>query len=102
MINKILMFFVNLMQKYLPDPFTIAWLITLTVIGMALGMTNTKYANPEGLTAPGHLTSARDLSILAQRLMKLRAAHRLIDQLFPAAAVHQHAVLKRQRDVKTF
>ena len=36
----------------------------------ALGMTNTKYANPEGLTAPGHLTSARDLSILAQRLMK--------------------------------
>ena len=41
MINKILMFFVNLMQKYLPDPFTIAWLITLTVIGMALGMTNT-------------------------------------------------------------
>ncbi|WP_319239937.1 TIGR00366 family protein [uncultured Propionivibrio sp.] len=41
MINKILMFFVNLMQKYLPDPFTIAWLITLTVIGMALGFTNT-------------------------------------------------------------
>ena len=41
MINKILMFFVNLMQKYLPDPFTIAWLITLTVVGMALGMTNT-------------------------------------------------------------
>ena len=36
----------------------------------ALGMTNTKYVNPEGLTAPGHLTTARDLATLAQRLMK--------------------------------
>jgi short-chain fatty acids transporter len=35
------MFFVNLMQKYLPDPFTIAWIITLAVVGMALGMTDT-------------------------------------------------------------
>lgn len=36
MINRILMFFVNLMQKYLPDPFTIAWLITLVVCVLAL------------------------------------------------------------------
>ena len=35
----------------------------------ALGMKATRYANPEGLTAPGHLTTARDLSILATRLM---------------------------------
>ena len=35
----------------------------------ALGMKNTTYKNPEGLTEPGHLTTARDLSILAQRLM---------------------------------
>ncbi|MDR2324512.1 MAG: D-alanyl-D-alanine carboxypeptidase [Acidovorax sp.] len=35
----------------------------------ALGMKNTSYRNPEGLTEPGHLTSARDLSILATRLM---------------------------------
>lgn len=41
MINKLLMFFVNLMQKYLPDPFTIAWLITLVVVAMALGITHT-------------------------------------------------------------
>jgi short-chain fatty acids transporter len=33
------MFFVNLMQKYLPDPFTIAWLITLVVCAMALVLT---------------------------------------------------------------
>ncbi|MEG3000120.1 MAG: D-alanyl-D-alanine carboxypeptidase family protein [Comamonas sp.] len=35
----------------------------------ALGMKNTAYKNPEGLTEPGHLTTARDLSILATRLM---------------------------------
>jgi D-alanyl-D-alanine carboxypeptidase (penicillin-binding protein 5/6) len=34
-----------------------------------LGMKNTGYKNPEGLTAPGHTTTARDLSILATRLM---------------------------------
>jgi D-alanyl-D-alanine carboxypeptidase (penicillin-binding protein 5/6) len=35
-----------------------------------LGMKNTSYKNPEGLTAPGHTTTARDLSILATRLMQ--------------------------------
>ena len=36
----------------------------------ALGMTGTSYKNPEGLTEPGHYTTARDLSILAMRLMR--------------------------------
>jgi serine-type D-Ala-D-Ala carboxypeptidase (penicillin-binding protein 5/6) len=42
----------------------------------ALGMNGTSYKNPEGLTEPGHLTTARDpttardLSVLASRLMK--------------------------------
>ncbi|APW48582.1 D-alanyl-D-alanine carboxypeptidase family protein [Rhodoferax antarcticus] len=35
-----------------------------------LGMTSTGYKNPEGLTAAGHTTSARDLSVLATRLMR--------------------------------
>ncbi len=35
----------------------------------ALGMKGTVYKNPEGLTEAGHLTTARDLSILATRLM---------------------------------
>jgi len=34
-----------------------------------LGMLSTVYKNPEGLTAPGHTTTANDLSILAIRLM---------------------------------
>jgi D-alanyl-D-alanine carboxypeptidase (penicillin-binding protein 5/6) len=36
----------------------------------ALGMNDTGYRNPEGLTETGHTTTARDLSILASRLMQ--------------------------------
>lgn len=36
----------------------------------ALGMQSTSYKNPEGLTEPGHLSTARDLGLLATRLMK--------------------------------
>lgn len=35
-----------------------------------LGMKNTTYKNPEGLTTPGHVTTARDLSILATRIIQ--------------------------------
>jgi len=35
-----------------------------------LGMKSTSYKNPEGLTAAGHTTTARDLSILSTRLMQ--------------------------------
>jgi hypothetical protein len=34
-----------------------------------LGMKNTSYKNPEGLTQAGHITTARDLATLATRLM---------------------------------
>jgi len=36
----------------------------------ALGMKSTSYRNPEGLTVAGHRTTARDLSVLATRLMQ--------------------------------
>lgn len=35
----------------------------------ALGMHNTRFRNPEGLTEPGHTTTARDLATLATRLI---------------------------------
>ncbi len=35
-----------------------------------LGMKSTSYKNPEGLTVPGHTTTARDLSVLSVRLMQ--------------------------------
>ena len=37
---------------------------------LALGMKNTTYRNPEGLTEPGHTTTARDLATLATRLLQ--------------------------------
>jgi serine-type D-Ala-D-Ala carboxypeptidase (penicillin-binding protein 5/6) len=36
----------------------------------ALGMKNTGYRNPEGLTEAGHITTARDLATLSMRLMR--------------------------------
>ncbi|WP_341910077.1 D-alanyl-D-alanine carboxypeptidase family protein [Polaromonas sp. YR568] len=36
----------------------------------ALGMASTAYKNPEGLTEPGHTTTARDLATLSVRLMQ--------------------------------
>ena len=36
----------------------------------ALGMKSTRYLNPEGLTAAGHTTTARDLATLSTRLMQ--------------------------------
>ncbi|WP_427914376.1 D-alanyl-D-alanine carboxypeptidase family protein [Ramlibacter sp. MMS24-I3-19] len=36
----------------------------------ALGMKNTSYKNPEGLTTPGQTTTARDLGVLAARIMQ--------------------------------
>jgi serine-type D-Ala-D-Ala carboxypeptidase (penicillin-binding protein 5/6) len=38
--------------------------------GKLLGLKNTAYKNPEGLTEAGHTTTARDLSVLATRLMR--------------------------------
>jgi serine-type D-Ala-D-Ala carboxypeptidase (penicillin-binding protein 5/6) len=35
-----------------------------------LGMSKTIYKNPEGLTEPGHTTTARDLALLSTRLMR--------------------------------
>jgi D-alanyl-D-alanine carboxypeptidase (penicillin-binding protein 5/6) len=36
----------------------------------ALGMNNTTYKNPEGMTTLGHTTTARDLGILATRILQ--------------------------------
>ena len=49
----------------------------------ALGMKATRFANPTGLTQPGHQSSARDLAILGTRLLRD----------FPAYA-HFHAIRK--------
>lgn len=53
----------------------------------ALGMKATRFANPTGLTQPGHQSTARDLAILGTRLVRD----------FPAYA-HFHAIRKYRYD----
>ncbi len=36
----------------------------------AFGLKNTTFKNPEGLSAPGHASTARDLAVIAQRLVQ--------------------------------
>jgi serine-type D-Ala-D-Ala carboxypeptidase (penicillin-binding protein 5/6) len=40
-------------------------------VAVALGLKETHFANPNGLPAPGHLSSARDLAKLAQKALAL-------------------------------
>lgn len=46
---------------------------------VALGLTDTHYANPIGLDQPGNYSSARDLTTLARRLLRLPAFARIAD-----------------------
>lgn len=40
----------------------------MTRTGRAMGMANTTFHNPHGLTQPGHLSTARDMTILGRQL----------------------------------
>ena len=77
MINRMLMFFVNLMQKYLPDPFTIAWIISLVVVAMAMGITHTpimKIINDWGVGFFGILAFAMQMTMVIVSGYALAAA----------------------------
>ena len=90
MVNKILMFFVNLMQKYLPDPFTIAWIITLTVVGLALGGTNTsmlKIVDDWGAGFFGILSFAMQMAMVIVTGYALAAAPKVQKMLQSIAAI---------------
>ena len=66
----------------------------------ALGMTDTHFVRPEGLDAPGHLSSARDVVILAEEAMRqplVRAVVRL-----PAIEIGGRRLLSRNDLLRTF
>ncbi|MDO4769005.1 MAG: D-alanyl-D-alanine carboxypeptidase family protein, partial [Brachymonas sp.] len=46
-----------------------AFVARMNEVAQQLGMRNTGYRNPEGLTAQGHTTTARDMALLSTRLM---------------------------------
>ncbi|TQS71807.1 D-alanyl-D-alanine carboxypeptidase [Rhodobacteraceae bacterium] len=45
-----------------------AWAARMTATARALGMKNTTFRNANGLTTPGHLSSARDMTLLGRHL----------------------------------
>lgn len=58
----------------------------------ALGCTNTNFVNPHGLTDPKHLTTARDLALMARSAMK--------DPLFAKVVATQKHTLQRSLNMK--
>jgi serine-type D-Ala-D-Ala carboxypeptidase (penicillin-binding protein 5/6) len=57
-----------------------------------LGCTNTTFSNPHGLTADDHLTTARDLALIAMEAMK--------DPLFAQVVATQKHVIERSLNLK--
>jgi serine-type D-Ala-D-Ala carboxypeptidase (penicillin-binding protein 5/6) len=45
-----------------------------------LGLRRTHFARPDGLDAPGHFSSARDVTVLAQRLMRYPVVRAIVRQ----------------------
>ncbi len=48
---------------------------TMNRQAQAWGLKNTQYKNPEGLTEPGHYTSARDVAVVAARIITEHPVH---------------------------
>jgi D-alanyl-D-alanine carboxypeptidase len=45
-----------------------------------LGLSDSHFARPDGLDAPGHVSSARDVTVLARRLMRFPLIRRIVRQ----------------------
>jgi D-alanyl-D-alanine carboxypeptidase (penicillin-binding protein 5/6) len=64
-----------------------------------LGLTRTHFVRPDGLDAPGHVSSARDVTLLARVLMHKPAFRRIVRQ--PTAAIAGGRVLHTWNDLLT-
>jgi D-alanyl-D-alanine carboxypeptidase (penicillin-binding protein 5/6) len=55
-----------------------------------LRLTGTHYDRPDGLDAPGHVSTARDVTVLAQRLMRYRVVRQIVRQRNATIAGGRH------------
>lgn len=55
-----------------------AFVAMMNAKARALGLRDTRFANPDGLDAPGHYSSARDVSRLAQAAMRNAAIRKIV------------------------
>ena len=61
---------ISLAQKVSPDGTVAGFVQVMNEQAAALGATSTVMANPHGMDAPGHLSTARDLALLTMVAMK--------------------------------
>jgi D-alanyl-D-alanine carboxypeptidase len=61
---------ISLAQKVSPDHTVAGFVQVMNEQAAALGATSTVMANPHGMDAPGHLSTARDLALLTMVAMK--------------------------------
>jgi D-alanyl-D-alanine carboxypeptidase len=64
-----------------------------------LGLTQTHFVRPDGLDAPGHVSSARDVTLLARVLMHKRAIREIVRE--PTAPISGGRVLHTWNDLLT-
>lgn len=66
----------------------------------ALGMTDTHFVRPEGLDAPGHLSSARDVAILADAVLRQPLLRSIVGRL--STEIGGRRLLSRNDLLRTF
>lgn len=57
-----------------------AFVARMNETARTLGLTGTHFARPDGLDAPGHVSTARDVTRLAEKVMQFRAVRAMVRQ----------------------
>jgi D-alanyl-D-alanine carboxypeptidase (penicillin-binding protein 5/6) len=68
------------LADYVGDGSTARFVAMMNAKAKELGLTRTHFARPDGLDAPGHVSSAQDVTRLAIAAMRLRAVRSIVRQ----------------------
>ena len=68
------------LADYVGDGSTARFVAMMNAKAKELGLTRTHFARPDGLDAPGHVSSAQDVTKLAIAAMRLRAVRSIVRQ----------------------
>jgi serine-type D-Ala-D-Ala carboxypeptidase (penicillin-binding protein 5/6) len=66
------------LAEYVGHGSTARFVAMMNAKARELGLTRTRFTRPDGLDAPGHLSSARDVTKLAEEAMRLRAVRSIV------------------------
>ena len=74
------------LAEYVGNGSTARFVALMNAKARELGLTRTRFARPDGLDAPGHVSSARDVTRLAEAAMRLRAVRSIVRRRTAAIA----------------